>query len=342
MKVCIIGAGASGILLSLLLQQFGLPTNDFCIIDPHFDGGDLQRKWPNVISNTPWSATTDAFRRCLPSLDLPKWSKELPPDQPTPLRTIAKLLRDLFHAAKFQTVRGTVQRTIWKPEDGTWIVYVQSGTGITEINATRILFAQGSIPKHYDMPIPSIPLEVALDVDRIKTYVKPSDQVIVFGTNHSGIVALKNLIDSGVDKIVGVHKGLKPFIWARDGEYQGLKLDGAAIADSIISGKYPSVRLVSYDNTPNLIRETRNATWVIYATGFQPDTTIRVSDESTDISHREYDPNTGVLKNAPNAWGFGIAYPSQAPDGIHYDVGISSFLEHFYKQIPSILPGADL
>ena len=342
MKVCIIGAGASGILLSLLLQQFGLPTNDFCIIDPHFDGGDLQRKWPNIISNTPWSATTDAFRRCLPSLDLPKWSKELPPDQPTPLRTIAKLLRDLFHAAKFQTVRGTVQRTIWKPEDGTWIVYVQSGTGITEINATRILFAQGSIPKHYDMPIPSIPLEVALDVDRIKTYVKPSDQVIVFGINHSGIVVLKNLVDSGVEKIVGVHKGLKPFIWARDGEYQGLKLDGATIADSIISGKYPSVRLVSYDNTPNLIRETRNATWVIYATGFQPDTTIRVSDESTDISHREYDPNTGVLKNAPNAWGFGIAYPSQAPDGIHYDVGIASFLEHFYKQIPSILPGAHL
>ena len=342
MKVCIIGAGASGILLSLLLQQFGLPTNDFCIIDPHFDGGDLQRKWPNVISNTPWSATTDAFRRCLPSLDLPKWSKELPPDQPTPLRTIAKLLRDLFQAAKFQTVRGIVQRATWKPEDGTWIVYVQSGTGIVEINAARVLFAQGSIPKHYDMPIPSIPLEVALDADRIKTYVKSSDQVIVFGTNHSGIIVLKNLVDSGVEKIVGVHKGSRPFIWARDGEYEGLKLDGAAVADSIISGKYPSVRLVSYDNTPNLIRETRNATWVVYATGFQPDTTIRVSDESTDISQTEYDPNTGVLKNAPNAWGFGIAYPSQAPDGIHYDVGISSFLEHFYKQIPSILPGAHL
>jgi hypothetical protein len=342
MKVCIIGAGASGILLSLLLQQFGLSTNDFCIIDPHFDGGDLQRKWPNVISNTPWSATTDAFRRCLPSVELPKWAKELPPDQPTPLRTIAKLLRDLFHARKFQTVRGTVEKAIWKPEDGTWIVYVQSGTGITEINATRVLFAQGSVPKHYDMPIPSIPLEVALDADRIKTYVKSSDQVIVFGTNHSGIIVLKNLVDNDVGRIVGVHKGSKPFIWARDAEYEGLKLDGAAVADSIISGKYPSIRLVSYDNTPNLIRETRNATWVVYATGFQPDTTIRVSDESTDISHTEYDPNTGVLKNAPNAWGFGIAYPSQAPDGIHYDVGISSFLEHFHKQIPSILPGAHL
>jgi hypothetical protein len=36
-------------------------------------------------------------------------------------------------------------------------------------------------------------------------------------------------------------------------------------------------------------------------------------------------------------WGFGIAYPSQAPDGIHWDVGVSSFLEHIHGQTSSIV-----
>ncbi len=336
MKICIIGAGASGILLSLLLHQFGVATHDFCIIDPQFDGGDLQRKWANVISNTSWSATTDAFRRCLPSLELPAWAKDLRPEQPTPLRIIAKLLRELFLSLKFQTVRGTVEKAVWKPENEGWTLYVQSGIGISELNCQRVLFAQGSIPKQYDIPIPSIPLEAALDSERLKTYVRPSDRVIVFGTNHSGILVLKNLSDVGLKDIVGVYKKSGPFIWARDGEYEGLKMDGAIIADSIVAGEYPFVRLISYNDVSEMVKASRHATWVVYATGFVIRRSVRVVVGSDDVSMAEYDANTGALKGAPNAWGFGIAYPSQAPDGVHFDVGISSFLEYFYKQIPAI------
>ncbi len=337
MKICIIGAGVSGILLSLLLHQFGMATTEFCIIDPYFDGGDLQRKWANVISNTPWSTTTDAFRRCLPSLELPKWSKQVLADKPTSLRLVAKLLRDLFHDFKFQTVRGTVKHVVWKTENGTWTIYVQSGTGISEVNAIRLLFAQGSMPKQYDIPIPSIPLDVALDAERLKSYVSPRDNIIVFGTNHSGTLILKNLVDMGLTGVVGVYKNSKPFIWARDGEYDGLKLDGASIADAICSGQYPAIRLIHYGDVSEMIKATRSATWVVYAMGFTMNTDIRVSINTTDVSVTGYEPNTGILKDVPNAWGFGIAYPSQAPDGVHFDVGISSFLEHFYKQIPRIL-----
>ncbi len=342
MKICIIGAGASGILLSLLLHQSGMTTSDFCIVDPHFDGGALQRKWMNVVSNTTWSATTHAFHRCLPLFKLPSWAQHLPPDKPTPLHTIAKLLRDLFIPLKIQTIRGTVCQATWKSENEEWTVSIQSGReGTTEINCKRLLFAQGSFSKQYDTSIPSIPLDIALDVARLKTYLSPSDQVVVFGTNHSGTLVLKNLVDLGVKHITAVHKSSRPFIWARDGEYDGLKLDGATIADSIVSGTYASIRLIPYENTPGLIKETRNASWVVYATGFQPDTSIRVMNDNTVVSYIEYDPKTGALKNLPNAWGFGIAYPSQALDGIHYDVGISSFMEHFYRQIPA-LNGGDL
>jgi hypothetical protein len=337
MKVCIIGAGASGILLSLLLHQFGLATSDFCIIDPHFDGGDLQRKWPNVISNTPWSATTEAFRRCLPSLELPAWAKQLPADKPTPLNKIAKLLRDLFHPLKFQTVRGTVQRAVWKPENGAWSIYAESDTGVTEINATRMLFAQGAVPKQYDISIPSIPLDVALDAERLKSYISPSDRIVVLGTNHSGTLVLKNLADAGLKNIVGVYKDSSRFKWARDGNYDGVKLDAAVYADAICAGQYPMIRLISYGDISEMIKATRGATWIVYATGFTMNTNIRIIVDTTEVPIRDYNATTGVLKGVPNAWGFGIAYPSQAPDGIHFDVGISSFLEHFYKQIPDIV-----
>ena len=339
MKICIIGAGASGILLSLLLHQAGM--TDFCLIDPHFDGGALQREWPTVISNTPWSAATAAIQSYLPSFTLPQWSKELPPDQPTTLRTLAKLLHDLYTPLKFSTVRGYVQQATWKPQDSAWTLYVQSGTGITEVNCRRVLFAQGSIPKQYDIPVPSIPLEVALDAGRLPTYVSPTDRIVIFGTNHSGIVALKNLAEAGIKDIVGVYKGPQPFIWARDGEYDGLKLDGAATADLIMAGGMPAVRLVSYNNTTDMMKVVRQATWVIFAAGFTARTDIRISidDDTAPKSIVEYDATTGTLTSVPNAWGFGIAYPSQAPDGVHFDVGISSFLEHFNKQIPAIVAG---
>jgi hypothetical protein len=46
------------------------------------------------------------------------------------------------------------------------------------------------------------------------------------------------------------------------------------------------------------------------------------------------DPTSRIQKSGS---GFGIAYPNQAPDGKHWDVGIYSFLEHINAQIPTIL-----
>ena len=90
-----------------------------------------------------------------------------------------------------------------------------------------------------------------------------------------------------------------------------------------------------------MMKVVRQATWIIFAAGFTARTDIRISidDDSVPKSIVEYDATTGVLASVPNAWGFGIAYPSQAPDGVHFDVGISSFLEHFNKQIPAIVAG---
>ena len=61
---------------------------------------------------------------------------------------------------------------------------------------------------------------------------------------------------------------------------------------------------------------------------------IQYNNETKDSSL--YDKKTGSILGCEGLWGFGIAYPSSAPDDIHVDVGIISFVEHILKQIPNL------
>ena len=339
MKICIIGAGASGILLILLLHQNGMNLRDIAIIDPHFDGGLLQRSWGPVISNTPWIVTLGSIQEVLSSYKIPDWALALSPDKPTPLYKIAQLLRELSAPllSKCKTVKGLVKEVIWDTTASTWTILTHSSNDIIHIQSSAVFFTQGAVPKYYDFPIPSIPLEIALDPVRLKPYIAPQDTVLVFGTSHSGTLVMKNLVDCSANSLIGVYKGATPFVWARDGIYDGIKLDAASVGDDIVQGVYPSIQLVSFQNVQGLIKETRAATWVVYAMGFTLNMNLRILVDSAEVSLKTYDPITGKIAGATKAWGFGIGYPGQAPDGIHYDVGISSFLEYISKQIPSIL-----
>jgi len=336
MKLCIIGAGASGILLILLLHQNKVTMRDVVIIDPHFDGGSLQRSWGSVLSNTTWAACLGAIQTYLPSYKIPDWALRLSPDSPTPLDKIAELLRFLsqpvFSSCKI--IKGFATKVAWNSGTSLWTVETDYGI---HIQSSAIVFAQGSLPKYLNLPIPSVPLSCALDPIQVQRYIKDTDRVLVFGTSHSGTLILKNLVDCSAESIVGIYKGTKPFVWARDGAYDGIKMEAATIADSIMQNKYPSVKLVPFENTFELMKESRGATWVIYAMGFMPDTAIKAYVDCEEISLTSYAPHTGCILGAPKAFGLGIAYPSSAPDELHYDVGISSFLEYFNKLIPSII-----
>ena len=322
----------------LLLQQTQqVPLNCITLIDPYFDGGDLARKWGSVISNTPWSKTIDAFNRFLPSFPLPQWALDLPLDLPTPLCKIAQLSREMLVSLipKLTVIQGQVTEVDWISNE--WSITVRKYTGLTVYKANALCFTQGSIPKTLNLPIPSIPLEIALNPKLLPQYVHPGQNVIVFGTMHSGTLILKNLVDCSAQRIIGFYKGSTPFRYSRDGVYDGIKLDAATIADAISAGIYPSVQCISLDDISALIRESQRANWVVYAIGFEPREFIIKKEGQPVADKNTYDGATGACKTLTNAWGFGIAYPNQAPDGIHWDVGIYSFLEHMNAQIPSIL-----
>lgn len=312
----------------LLLQESGTDLSKVVVIDPHFDGGDLARKWGSVQSNTPLSKSVNAIRSVYPALVCPE---DL--NKTSSLIDIIHLLRSsLTSLKKIQMIQGTATSANYSSDPQRWSIKV----GAKEILAKRLILATGSEPKALDLPIPSIPLEIALDTSRLKHYIKPGTSALVFGTLHSGTIVIRNLVACGA-KVTALYKSPQPFYWDRDGAYDGIKEESAQIADDIVSGKL-SVDLVPTLDTSRVIRSSIDADWVVYAIGFEARNTLRLTVDEVDKSGLNYNKHTGALE-VPAAWGFGIAYPNSAPDGLHFDVGVAAFLEHMKPQISSILAG---
>jgi cation diffusion facilitator CzcD-associated flavoprotein CzcO len=328
--ICIIGAGVTGLSMLLLLQEAKADLSKVVIIDPNFDGGDLARLWTAVKSNTPWSKTVNALMAACPSLNLA--ANEHQPSETTKLVDIAHLFRRITAPALKQAKQIQGYATSADYTDA-WTVHINAAGKPLEIRAKKLILAPGGEPKKMDLPIPSIPLEIALDATRIQHYVKPGDKTLVFGTLHSGTLVIRNLVAAGAN-VTAFYNSPLPFYWARDGAYDGIKEEAAEIADDIVAGKL-SVELVPVQDSSKLIRSSYNADWVVYAMGFTSRNTIQLSVGGV-AKPVEYNGSTGQL-TFPASWGFGVAYPNLAPDGVHWDVSVAAFLEHIKPQIPTIL-----
>jgi hypothetical protein len=322
-EICIIGSGAAGILLLLNLEANNVVPEKVTIVDPYHDGGELARSWSHVRSNTTWRQILEAAP---PKKELPSPWKELDPEQPCDLwyviRYLQWLVKSYYNKCNIHT--GQVNKIIQR-EDKRWELMIQGSSHslVTDI----VCFTTGSEPKSLDCPFRSIPLSIALDENRLKHFVSSEDNVLLFGTAHSATLIVKNLVNLGA-KVTNFYLPPKPFFFAKDGDYDGLKQDAAVIAEKILNKEYPNVQLVSVHDTAAVIRASKQATAAIYAIGFQSRNLLGFTD---------YDELTGRLKNVTNAWGFGIAYPNQATDGHHWDVSVPAFQAHIQKQLPDIL-----
>lgn len=320
-KICILGCGATGLLLLYNLERQGVSPNQIIVIDPHFCGGDLGQKWCCVESNTRWEQLLQAvpYPGDLPS----RWSS-LPVDSPCPLRHYVDYLCEIVKPFLLKCELHSTYATKADQQNNKWKISLKGQSH--EIEADIILVATGSEPKHLDLPFPSIPLSIALDNEKIHQFVKPGDHILVFGTAHSATLIVKNLLGCGAT-VTNFYATPKPFYFDDEGDYDGLKQEAAKIARQILQKELP-VTLVSIQDMGGIIRHTKHSSGVVYAIGFEPRNPIGLKD---------YDGETGQLKGVSNAWGFGIAYPNRAPDGIHWDVSIPAFQAHIQKQMPNIL-----
>jgi cation diffusion facilitator CzcD-associated flavoprotein CzcO len=333
---CIIGAGITGLLTLLLLKESGADVSAISIVDPYFDGGDLARKWTTVLSNTPWSRTIEPLLQACPSL-----SGLTSPHDPASTTTLIEIANFICKAAapimkQVKCVQGTATSANYSSETKEWSITVTVGETTVVLPAKQLILAPGGTSKTLNLAIPTIPVEIALDSSRLKQYIKPADKVIVFGTMHSGTIVIRNLSSLGAE-VSAFYTSPEPFYWARNNAYDGIKGEAADIADGIVAGTIP-VSLIPIKHTADVIRSSRDATWVVYAMGFVG-RHLKLCVDGAECSSKEYNEQTGRLTHAP-AWGFGLAYPNRAPDGVHWDVGVTPFLEHIKQQIPSILSDA--
>lgn len=318
--------GAAGLLLLHMFQAEGVPPEEILCIDPFFDGGDLQREWRFVISNTPWSRIAETLQ-----LFNPAWkdTSGFDPAKTTPLYETIRAVRESVQAYLQRCHLVTGVATGFTYVDDSWKVQVSSKT----YEGKLLFLCFGGQAKTMSLPIPSIPLSTALHLPSLTSAIQKRDRVLVFGTMHSGALILQNLNAIGC-KTTAIYRGSKPFLFARDGEYDGIKEDAATVADAILASQYKNVELVRADDMASLAKALRTADRVIYAIGFEQRTGITAS-----FNLNEYNGLTGRL-SAPSCWGFGIAFPNTTtlPDGtVHKDVSLLSFATHIAKQRQDIL-----
>jgi hypothetical protein len=203
------------------------------------------------------------------------------------------------------------------------IKYKKGNNSIYTIQAEKVIFSPGSIPKTMNHSLPTIPLHVALDSRQLGHYVSPGERVVLFGLAHSGVLIIKNLVESQCF-VSAVYNTEKPFLYARDGEYDGIKQDAAHIADDITAGKLENIELISWSSGEDVQDALLRADWVVYSIGFENSTPVLINNQSA----RNYEPEKALI--APNIYGFGIAYPSfsEVNGRKFWDVSIPSFTDH--------------
>jgi len=324
-EYAIIGYGVTGMIVLAILHTNSINLSKVCVIDPYFDGGALMRDYGNVISNTPFTKCINALRLIKPDYTIPEEYKIYDESKTTALYVLANILKDFTKNALSQV--DTIEDYVtYIKKDSAWTIQTRR----KEITSNIIFLCQGSQQKVLECGIQSIPIQIALNKDLLSRYVKPTDKVVIFGTSHSGCLVLENLNKLNI-QTTAIFKHKEPFLFAKDGEYDGIKEEAERIANSIINNEYTNLTLVNSSKIDIMLKSLRKCNWVIYSIGFEPKTI------SSNIDLIKYDNTSGKILETDNAYGFGIAYPSLAPDSVHVDVGIISFVEHIQKQIQLLL-----
>ncbi len=329
--ICMVGYGIATLSTLLILSNQEEQLR-IIIFDPYFDGGNLRRRYGNVRSNTAWRQFIDAISPyCSDENLLQNLRRKFNLDGETCLEDLVNsFLKVCQHKIKnLPILRCDLVKTINEDSlNGGWIIN-------NSVASKTVLLNYGAHPKSLNYAKPTLQLDAILNGNQLPC--KRGDKVVIFGTLHSGVLCINRLLHEGIN-VVAVHKGYSPFIYERDGAYDGLKRGSAQIADYLI---YSSVQFISLNDQEAVNRQLETCDWVIYACGFtRSSENITVTDSDNKIIDiTNYDSETGKIAGKSNLYGFGIAYPnSNIIDGTkYYDVSLPAFIKHIGRNINNIL-----
>ncbi|HEY1840180.1 MAG TPA: pyridine nucleotide-disulfide oxidoreductase [Mycobacterium sp.] len=331
----VVGAGPAGTAAVGRLLDQGIAPDKIAWIDPAFAGGDLGEKWRSVSSNTQvgmflsYLNGSSAFRfSSAPPMPL----QEVDPQETCALALIAQpvvwIIEHLRQAVDdFQTSATTLSLA-----NRQWKIQTQQG----DISSTNVILAVGAAPKKLSYPhLTEIPLEVALDPQKLAQQPLENATVAVFGSSHSTMIALPHLLRQPVQRVINFYRSpLKYAIYLDDWilfDDTGLKGRAAEWARENIDGVLPERLERCWTGSEDFADKLAACDRAIYTVGFER----RKLPEIKPWGQLDYNPTNGII--APGLFGLGIAFPAYAVDAYgygQYRVGLKKFMDHLNDVLP--------
>lgn len=332
----VIGAGPAGIAAVGKLLDHGIHASEIVWIDPKFNVGDFGTKWRNVSSNT----KVDLFIKFLnaaQAFDYGKCQQEfqlhrLDPQATCQLKHAADPLQWVTEQLKQKVtaIQGWVHSL--KMLQRHWHICLGDKT----IQAKNVVLAQGSEPKTLSQysNAPIISLENALDKECLEKIVNSDDIVAVFGASHSGIIAIRLLLEAGVKRVINFYHGALRYAVFLDNwilfDNTGLKGETAIWAREHLDGSMPERLTRVWSNEENIKKYLGECTKAVHAVGFSRRNILIEGLEKID-----YNPKSGII--APGLFGLGIAFPEEKTDplgNVELSVGLWKFMVYLENIMP--------
>jgi cation diffusion facilitator CzcD-associated flavoprotein CzcO len=331
----VIGAGPAGIATVGKLLDRGVVPESIGWMDPLFQVGDLGERWYGVSSNT----KVDLFNRFLhncKAFNYQSRSKKfsidsIDPEETCKLKAIAEPLQWITDHLKEKVSVFVNTAMALSLSNHHWKIIMADG----DVCAKNVVLATGSEPKNLNYSgMKILPLEVALNHDKLKKVIKPGETIGVFGCSHSAVLILASLCELNANAINFYRSPHHYAIYLEDWilfDNTGLKGYAAEWAKKHLDGKKPSnlSRVLVSDHA--FEEELALCDKVVYAVGFER----RKLPVLEQYEKMQYQDRTGII--APGLFGIGIAFPQAKFDklgNLEYRVGLWKFMDYLNEMLP--------
>ena len=204
------------------------------------------------------------------------------------------------------------------------------------VASENVVLAVGAVPKKLSYAhLDEIPVEVALDPEKLAQLALEGATVAVFGSSHSSMIALPHLLRHPVAKVINFYRSpLKYAVYLDDWilfDDTGLKGQAAVWARENIDGDLPERLERCWVSSPEFDEKLAECDRAVYTVGFER----RKLPETPQWGELEYNQQNGIL--APGLFGLGIAFPEYAEDPYgfgQYRVGLQKFMDYLNAVLP--------
>ncbi len=332
----VIGAGPAGICAVGKLIDNGISPNKIIWIDPEFKVGDFGTLWCHAPSNTKVKFFLKFLNACR-AFNYKNLAKDFPLNHVDEEDTCSiQLVTDPLYCVTQELKKQVQTKTDHAKEivlrDGLYEIICAH----TAIKSKNVILAIGSEPKTLSYPKTTmIPLQDAIDSERLKSHLNADDTIAVFGSSHSAVLVLMNLMNSKVKRVINFYRSpLRYAVYVDDWilfDDSGLKGKAAVWAKEHIDSHLPANLSRIPATEENIKQHLPECTKVIYAVGFER----RQLPSIHNFENVKYIEQCGII--APGLFGFGIAFPEAKvnPIGIlEHRVGLWKFMDYMERMLP--------